>query len=97
MTLRYVPYKSFGGRGQIISDLEIISGYESTMRICNKKYFEFSLKLFGRGGSKSGGPYAMSRTKVSGVGVKSFQILKLFRGTKALLLLLLILFFILIF
>ena len=31
--LRYVPYKSFRGRGQIISDLEIISGYESIIII----------------------------------------------------------------
>ena len=50
------------------------------MRICNKKYFEFSLKLFGRGGSNCLRPTVGLVQKFQGEGVKSFQILKLFRG-----------------
>ena len=64
---------------------------------CPLLFLGFTSKLFGWEGVKSSVTYGRSGTKVSGVGVKSFQILKLFRGTKALLLLLLILFFMLIF
>ena len=46
--------------------------------------FGVHLEIIWEGGGQIICHYGRSRTKVSGVGVKSFQILKLFRGTKAL-------------